>query len=266
MEFHIPCPLKSRKFLRATGKGQPERSLFMVNTAQLGLPLVMAAQAQKHVTVNEALAKLDAFSQLRLASLSFSEPPELPKPGQSYFISGEGSGTWVGQSGKIATYVNGGWSFTEPLVGWRAWDEENRTWTVFDGIEWVSGALTVSPSAAGAVFKSDEFDHAVERGTVNATSYHLPENSVVFGITGRVLVGIAGVGLQSWRLGVNGSDGRYGTGLGLERTSYILGLTGSPMSYFQPTPLLVSAEEGEFESGRIRLCVHYLSLLVPRSV
>ena len=42
----------------------------MVKTANLELPLVQAAQAQKHVTVNEALALLDAAAQLRLASIN----------------------------------------------------------------------------------------------------------------------------------------------------------------------------------------------------
>ena len=35
----------------------------MASTAQLALPLVAPAQAQKHVTVNEALARLDAAAQ-----------------------------------------------------------------------------------------------------------------------------------------------------------------------------------------------------------
>ena len=36
----------------------------MARTAQLDLPLVAPSQAQKHVTVNEALARLDAVAQL----------------------------------------------------------------------------------------------------------------------------------------------------------------------------------------------------------
>ena len=38
----------------------------MVETYQFKLPLVQAAQAQKHVSVNEALARLDAAVQLWL--------------------------------------------------------------------------------------------------------------------------------------------------------------------------------------------------------
>jgi len=34
----------------------------MDETARIGLPLVQAAQAQKHVTVNEAFARLDALT------------------------------------------------------------------------------------------------------------------------------------------------------------------------------------------------------------
>ena len=44
----------------------------MAKTAQLDLPLVMPAQAQKHVTVNEALARLDAAAQLAGGLLGYS--------------------------------------------------------------------------------------------------------------------------------------------------------------------------------------------------
>ena len=38
----------------------------MAETAKLTLPLLEAAQAQKHVTVNEALVRLDAAAHLTL--------------------------------------------------------------------------------------------------------------------------------------------------------------------------------------------------------
>ena len=47
----------------------------MARTAQLSLPLVMPSQAQKHVTVNEALARLDAAAQLRVHSSRSRCPP-----------------------------------------------------------------------------------------------------------------------------------------------------------------------------------------------
>ena len=46
----------------------------MTDTVQLGLPLVQAAQAQKHVTVNEALARLDGLVLLSIQSQSVVMP------------------------------------------------------------------------------------------------------------------------------------------------------------------------------------------------
>lgn len=238
----------------------------MGNTVQLGLPLVMPAQAQKHVTVNEAFAKLDALAQLRLTSSTMAAPPSEPKPGQSYYVEAEGVGAWAGQIGMIATYANGGWTFTRPLVGWRAWDEERGAFRTFDGIGWVDGGISVRSSGSAASFKTDEFDHFLQPGPTNATAYALPKNAVVFGVTGRVRAPFQGSGLVSWRLGVAESDLRYGSGLGVGVNSYVLGLTASPVSYYENTPLVLSAEGGEFASGMVSLSVHYLCLSVPREI
>ena len=53
----------------------------MTDTAQLGLPLVQPAQAQKHVTVNEALARLDGLVLLTLQSQSVATPPAVVSDG-----------------------------------------------------------------------------------------------------------------------------------------------------------------------------------------
>jgi hypothetical protein len=238
----------------------------MANTAQFGLPLIMPAQAQKHVTINEALTRLDAFAQLRLVSTRLNQPPSEPKLGHSYFVAGKSMGDWAGQAGTIATYTNGGWVFTRPLVGWKAWDEEDSTWKGFDGVDFVSGALTMTPGGAGLAFVADEFDHALSPGAVSSTEYVLPEAAMVVGISGRVLSSVSGEGLTSWRLGVQGADDRYGRGLGTEENSYVLGLTGVPVTYYEATPLILSPDAGTFASGLVRLSVHYLTLLPPRAI
>ena len=238
----------------------------MANTAQFGLPLIMPAQAQKHVTVNEALTKLDAFAQLRLASTRLHQPPSEPKLGQCYFVAGESESGWAGQAGAIATHANGGWVFTRPLAGWRAWDEEDAAWKAFDGTEWVRGAVTMTPGGAGLAFVTDEFDHALSPGAVNWTEYKVPQAAMVFGISGRVLATVSGEGVSSWRLGVLGADDRYGSGLGTDGNSFVLGLTGMPVTYYEATPLILSTNAGTFASGLVRLSVHYLTVLPPRAV
>lgn len=55
-------------------------------TPKLALPLLLAAQAQKHVTHNEALLRLDAVVQLAVLERTRSVPPATPVDGDAYLI------------------------------------------------------------------------------------------------------------------------------------------------------------------------------------
>ena len=55
----------------------------MSNTTKLILPLIEAAQAQKHVTHNEALFTLDTVVQLSVADRDLPAPPGGPADGVS---------------------------------------------------------------------------------------------------------------------------------------------------------------------------------------
>ncbi len=48
------------------------------SSSLLALPYIQAAQAQKHVTHNEALRILDAVVQLSVAGISNTPPPRAP--------------------------------------------------------------------------------------------------------------------------------------------------------------------------------------------
>lgn len=238
----------------------------MSETAQLRLPLVMPSQAQKHVTVNEALAKLDTFAQLRLTSFTTRVPPELPVTGESYLVPPQAEGAWSGRPGEIATFVNGGWVFTTPRAGWRAWDDESGLMRSFDGVDWIPGAVTFGAAGSAAQWMVTEHEHAVTPGASNLTNFTLPAPALVLGVTGRVVAPMSGTGLGSWKLGVPDSGDRYGSGLGLGLNSYVIGLTGSPLAYYEPTPLLISGVGGALVDGVIRLALHYIEIRVPRAV
>jgi len=53
----------------------------MTDTPHLGLPTLAAAQAQKHVTHNEALHRLDALVMLAVADRDLAAPPAAPAEG-----------------------------------------------------------------------------------------------------------------------------------------------------------------------------------------
>jgi hypothetical protein len=74
----------------------------MTDTANLGLPLVQPAQAQKHVTVNEALARIDGLAQLTLVSVSETVPPVSPAEGTAYGVPAGAANAWAGQAGHVA--------------------------------------------------------------------------------------------------------------------------------------------------------------------
>lgn len=110
----------------------------MSDTAKLALPLLEAAQAQKHVTHNEALGRLDALVQLAVLSRSLATPPATPAEGDRYLVAASATGDWAGHSGHIAYRFGGGWKFATPQAGWRAWVAAETALFIFDGSAWAS--------------------------------------------------------------------------------------------------------------------------------
>jgi len=236
----------------------------MFSTPQLGLPLVMPAQAQKHVTVNEAFARLDAIAQMRVVSANVAAPPAEARDGESYIVPDGAVGAWAGREKRVAVFSNGGWVFVVPRIGWQAWDDSAGGPRMFDGTDWLLDAQAVSSSGAATLWKVLEFQHQIVAGAFNATNLQVPAGSVVFAVTGRVVQSLTGSGLSSWRLGVAGSNDRYGSGLGLMANAFANGITGTPVTYYAPTPLMITGEGGSLQSGAIKLCIHMMQFRPPR--
>lgn len=234
----------------------------MTNTFQLGLPLLQPSQAQKHVTVNEALARLDGLVQLALQSQSLATPPMIAGEGQGYAVPVGAVNAWAGQAGKIAVRRNGGWDFVTPLRGWRAFIHDEGGHAIFDGAGWRTGQQSLSPANAGLSIRVIEFDHLLGSGNQSLTGAVIPANAVVFGVTARVIAAISG-SLADWSLGNPGATGRYGSGLGLGVGSFAKGVLGQPTAFYAPTELQFDANGGAFAGGTVRLAVHLLTLEVP---
>ena len=83
----------------------------MVTTPKLGLPLIDASQAQKHVTHNVALAALDQIVQLGILSRTLATPPAAPAEGDAYLPAPAATGSWSGKSGQVAVWSGGQWTF-----------------------------------------------------------------------------------------------------------------------------------------------------------
>lgn len=231
----------------------------MSESLHLKLPYLEAAQAQKHVTVNEGLRRLDALVQLAVKSRALSAPPATPAEGERYIVAPAATGLWAGAEGKIAAFVDGAWAFFAPEAGWRAFDEAARDFVLHDGTGWRRAPAALSVNGAATEFGIVEGDHTVVAGAVNDTGIVIPDRAVVFGVTGRVLEAIAGA--TAWTLGVADDAARYGNGIGIAAGSTVIGPSGTPLTYWADTPIRISSVGGSFTGGKVRLAVHYLALV-----
>lgn len=112
----------------------------MSNSTNLVLPLLSAAQAQKHVTVNETVQKLDLLVQMAVLDRSLSAPPGSPADGARYIVAASPTGAWSGQASKIAAWQDGVWTFLTPREGWIAWVNNENRLVFHDGAAWIESA------------------------------------------------------------------------------------------------------------------------------
>lgn len=232
------------------------------DTARLGLPLLQPAQAQKHVTVNEALLRLDGMVNLVLQSLDLSVPPIGATEGQCWGVPARAEGAWTGHEGRIAVAANGGWVFLPALAGMRGFVMDRGVEAVHDGSDWVSGALTLGGQGSGLVAGMAEGEFTVGQETRVTTPVVIPAGVMVIGAVARVVEELGG-SLTGWRLGSGEAEDRFGKGLGTGRGSWARGLLGVPTAYYEAEHLIMTAENGAFDGGRVRLAVHWLELRLP---
>lgn len=103
---------------------------------RLGLPYLQPSQAQKHVTHNEALQRLDILTQLTVITMGATTPPAEPAVGDIHALGEAPVAVWAGQDGKLAFWDGSAWQFLIPQEGWRAFDLGNGNLQVFEGGVW----------------------------------------------------------------------------------------------------------------------------------
>lgn len=136
--------------------------LHMNDTPNLALPYILPAQAQKHVTHNEAIRAIDGLMQLSVASRTLTTPPESPANGDRYIVAAAATGGWTGQDGKVTAYQDGAWAFYVPKEGWRAWCAAEGALLVYRAGAW-------SPLSSGDGDLPDAFDNLTHAG-INTTA------------------------------------------------------------------------------------------------
>tara|TARA_R110002049_G_scaffold117332_2_gene270544 strand:+ start:131294 stop:132373 length:1080 start_codon:yes stop_codon:yes gene_type:complete len=201
----------------------------------LALPLIAPAQAQKHVTHNEALARLDMLVQPAVADSDRNAPPAVPERGARHLVAGGASGLWAGHAQEIALYDGAAWVFARAEPGWQVFDVATETALYFDGTQWrpelpsfenLPGVgINASADATNKLVVSSDavlLNHAgaghqlkINKATPGDTASLLFQT----GFSGRAEMGLAGSDGFDVRVSADGSA--WTTGLSLDPSSGI---------------------------------------------
>lgn len=178
------------------------------DTPNLQLPYLIAAQAQKHVTHNEALRALDCLVQLSVLDRDLSTPPAAPANGARYLVAASPTGAWVGHANHIAAWQDNAWAFYAPRPGWQAYVADESVQVAYTGAAWMvsTGQLNPTPlvgvnatadssnrltvAAAAALFTHDGTDHRLKINKAASADTASLLFQAAFG--GRAEVGLTG--------------------------------------------------------------------------
>ena len=188
----------------------------------LALPYIQPAQAQKHITHNEALRFLDVIVQLSVQSRTLTAPPELVAEGARYLVPPLATSDWAGRDNQIAVWEYGQWVFFSPLAGFRAHVLDEAETAVFTGTSWVApseqdqqfpmlgvnatadGTNRLTVSSAATLFNHDGAGHQLKLNKAAATD----TASLLFqtGYSGRAEMGTSGEDDFSIKVSNNGTS------------------------------------------------------------
>ncbi len=109
----------------------------MTTTSHLSLTLVAQNQAQKEVTVNDALVRIDAVLNTGVIDKDLNTPPGSPANGDVYIVNTSPTGAWSGKAKQLAYYYQG-WYFIAPREGMLFWVNDENQLYVYNGSNWAA--------------------------------------------------------------------------------------------------------------------------------
>ena len=234
----------------------------MTDTPRLGLPAIEAAQAQKHVTHNEALALLDTLVHLAVENRALTAPPGSPVEGDCYIVAASATGAWSGWDWQLAAYSGGAWTRIVPKSGMKAWIKSERlTVTYEDGI-WRDG-IALTAHGGRVTIRTKEEELTLSGAFVEtADAAFIPDRAIVLGVSLRTTQAITGA--TSYGAGISGDTTKFGNLLGIALGSTNVGVIG-PAAFYADTKVRVTANGSNFTGGKVRLVCYFLEMNAPAS-
>lgn len=171
----------------------------MSTTTHLSLTLVEQSQAQKEVTVNQALTRIDAVLNTGAKSRTTNTPPASPLSGDVYIVGSAPTGDWLAQAGNIA-YFDQVWKFIVPNTGMTLWVNDESLHYTYSASAWIAASASKINLQTGTSYTlaSSDLGKIVECSNAAAITLTLPNSlpvgfncSVVQKSTGQVTLSAA---------------------------------------------------------------------------
>ncbi len=123
-----------------------------LETARHKLPFLAVAQAQKEITHNEALVRIDALLH-PVVQGELAVPPTLTDAdaGKCWLVAAAPTGEWTGKTGQIAVWIGGGWRFCAPAEGMRARLQSQNIDRIRSGGVWITPPAIPNPASGSVV-------------------------------------------------------------------------------------------------------------------
>jgi hypothetical protein len=179
----------------------------MTTTSHLGLTLIEQSQAQKEVTVNQALTRADAVLNTGAKSRGLNTPPGSPASGDVYIVGLSPTGDWTGKADALA-YYDQLWKFITPNEGMTLWVNDEDTPYTYCGFAWISTVANFQYGFANKL-RNPGFD-IWQRGT-----------------SGTVTVGTPAYTADGWVAGSTGANVTWSQTPGNTLSAFSLKITGN---------------------------------------
>ncbi len=142
----------------------------MTDTTRYALPLLQSGQAQKEITHNEAVARIDTLLHLVVESRRATSPVQTPAT--AWIVAPDAEGDLAGHAGTIIAFDDSGPKFVVPRDGCIAFVRDEARFVHFAGGLWRDGwptagvtvgeqlllagpIVSVSPASGGNVIDAE---------------------------------------------------------------------------------------------------------------
>lgn len=265
----------------------------MNNTLIHSLPLIHSGQAQKEITHNEALLLLDVLINPVAVDVWVSSPPKQAKEGELYVIAEKAENKFEKHQNEIALKLKNSWRFLKPRKWIQVTHDKDGSIYRFDGKSWVkspmlsSGSQNIEDSMNvkktsktkvlkdtqqkeitstdlirkdnGEYLKVNHIEETLKlNGEYSETKIKIPSHTMVIAVNIRVIDEIKGA--KSFCVGVEEDKAitRYGSNLGAGKDTTNIGLSNYSQTYWNETPIRITAESGKFIAGSVHISIQYM--------